>query len=137
MESKTEPQAAEQPVSNDADCSIASLRSFEDAFDSHCCGCRRECECGTIFWDSYNDGYDWDDGEREALEANPNARSLRYSVGTIILDGREYVMDCDCWKKKAARIIGWLTQNAREVATFLNLEKKRKLQEAGDLVSVD
>src|SRR5437868_10572044 len=37
--------------------------SFEAAFRGRVSGCRRRCECGIEYWDTYNHGYDWNDGE--------------------------------------------------------------------------
>lgn len=117
--------------------SPSQRRNFEEAFSSHCSGCLRTCECGTVFYDYGNSGYSWEEGELEALQANPDNKGLEYAVGSIVLDGCQYVMDCTCWHKKADRIMAWMTANANEIATWLNLEKQRKLQEASDLVSVE
>jgi hypothetical protein len=104
----------------------SKLNSFIDAFDSHGGSCHRNCECGRQFFDDYNGGYTWNDGELEALQANPEVTALQHSVGSILLEGREYVMDCDCWHARAERVIGWLDNHASEIAEYLSLEKKRK-----------
>lgn len=102
------------------------------AFDSHCSGCRRECVCGRVFWDNYNSGYTWEDGELEELEKNPKATPIGHSIGVVIFEGREYVMDCDCWHKRAEQIMGFIDYHAVEIAKYLTLEKERK-QEAADV----
>ena len=101
------------------------LENFELAFSTSSAGCRRECHCGRIFWDGYNSGYSWDDGEEDELRNNPNATALDYSVSTIMFEGKEYVCDCNCWHKRAETIIGFIDGHAREIAEYLSREKKR------------
>lgn len=100
------------------------LRSFTKGFSSCMSGARRICECGKEF---YNPGGDWDwyDGELEAL-LKSDATATEYSVGTVIIDGKEFVMDCECWKEKAGKIINWIDQNAECIAQYLDAEKARK-----------
>lgn len=102
------------------------LENFERAFTSGSSGCRRTCECGREFWDSYNEGYDWEPGEVEELKNNPNATSVAYSVSSIILEGKEYPMDCDCWHKRAEQIMGLIDGHDHAIARYLTLEKQRK-----------
>ncbi len=106
--------------------SKAKLENFEKAFTNNYSGCRRTCGCGREFWDGYNRGYSWEDGEIEALEKNPNATVLEHSVGTIEFEGREYVMDCDCWHPRAEKLMGFIDGHANEIAKYLTLEKQRK-----------
>ncbi len=61
------------------------LENFERAFSSRTSGCRRTCRCGREFWDRGNSGYDWEVGETEALEKDPSATPLGYSVGSVEL----------------------------------------------------
>lgn len=93
-------------------------------------GCRRQCKCGRTFYHHDRDDYDWDPGEFEGLEADPNATSLDYTVETLTIAGTEYCMDCDCWHGQARMIKGWLDHHARHVAQYLTLEKQRKQAEA-------
>ena len=106
------------------------LESFISAFHSRSSGCRRMCDCGKEYYDVGNDDYDWGEGELEALERDPEAIPLDYSVGTIYLEGKEYVIDCDCWKDRAKKIISWLENNDYAIADFLRLEKERFSLEA-------
>lgn len=101
------------------------LENFERAFTSSMAGCVRTCECGRIFYDGAN-SYDWEEGELEKLEKNKKATCVEYSVGTIVLDGNEYCMDCDCWHKRAGAIIKFMDRYDHQIAEWLTLEKKRK-----------
>ena len=101
------------------------MESFERAFDSRVSGCRRDCACGREFYDNYNSGYDWDEGELEALAKNPNATPLGYAVSSIEFEGTSYVFDCDCWRPRARRIIHFLMNHNVEIADFLRNEQKR------------
>lgn len=102
------------------------MESFEHAFSSRVSGCRRDCACGREFFDNYNSGYDWDEGEQDALARNPNATPLPYSVGSVSFEGTEYVYDCDCWKPRAKRIVSFLLHHEHEIAEFLSEERKRR-----------
>lgn len=111
-----------EPVVIDPD----KLENFTEAFSDHSGGCRRTCECGKEYWDTYNSGYSWEDGEIEGLEKNPDAVGLPHSVSTLSFEGREYVMDCTCFHDRASRIMNWIDTHAAQIANYLNLEKKRK-----------
>lgn len=108
------------------------LQNFERSFASLTCGCVRTCQCGRVFYDDCNEGYTWDDGEFEALVNDPKATGLDYAVETIQFDGREYVSDCDCWRKRAETIINFLLGHKAGIAKFLSLEKQR-LRDLADL----
>lgn len=112
------------------------LENFIEAFSSHCGGCRRTCHCGKEFWDAEN-SYDWESGEREALESDPSKVPLRYSVGTVELEGREYVMDCNCFHERAEKIMGFIDGHAKSIAAYLTLEKKRKQLIADEAPTVE
>lgn len=105
------------------------LENFIQAFNSASGGCVRTCECGKRFYDSVN-SYDWEDGEFEALEKDRKSTPLEYSVGTIIFEGGEYVIDCNCWRKRAEKLMNWIDSHGRRIAEYLTLEKKRKQEEA-------
>ena len=66
----------------------------------------------------------------EALEADPDAVARQWSIGTVILGGVEYVIDCKCWHAPAMKCIEWMDENAHQVAAYLSLEKNRKQDEA-------
>lgn len=99
--------------------------NFERAFSSHTSGCVRTCDCGRTFYDCEN-SYDWDKGELEKLQKDKKATPVEYSVGTLILDGKELCMDCDCWHERAGHIMAFMDRYDHQIAEWLTLEKKRK-----------
>lgn len=107
-------------------------RAFSNTRTNHCV-----CNCGKVYWDCHNSGYDWCEGEVERLEADPNATAVQYAIGVIDVDGRWYANACDCWKTRATRIINWLEENREAVATFLRHEKARRVAEATMMATVD
>lgn len=108
----------------------AALETFEKAFSSRISSARSTCDCGREFYDTYNTGYDWEPGELDRLARDPKATGVPYAVGSLEFEGRTFVYDCDCWKQRAMRIIGFLRGHDREIAEFLSAEKKRKQAEA-------
>jgi len=108
----------------------AKLENFERAFSGGVNGCRRDCYCGKEFWDAYNEGYSWNEGEREALEKSKTAVPLSYAVGLVVFEGREYVDGCDCWHKRAEHIMAFIDAHDEQIARYLNLERERKIADA-------
>ena len=100
---------------------MSKLDRFGRAFSSGSGGCRRTCECGREFYNP-SGGWDWEPGELEKLDKG-TAQSLDWTVGTIILEGTEYVEDCDCWHPRAEKIMAFLDANAAAIADYLNGEK--------------
>lgn len=113
------------------------LDNFEEAFSSHSAGARRTCNCGRVFIDNYNGGWDWAEGELEMLLADDSVTKLNHSAGSVDIDGVEFSMDCDCWHAKAEKIVNWLDENAVAVASYLNLERKRKMYVASQAPEVE
>jgi hypothetical protein len=105
-----------------------SWESFISAFRDRASSCRETCNCGREFYNPGN-GWDWEFGEIEALEA-VKATPLNYAVQRIRLEGCIYVEDCDCWHERALRIIGFINRHNYALADFLTLEKTRKQLEA-------
>ncbi len=103
---------------------------FERAFKTDAGLCRSTCHCGKTYYNSDDPLIDWEGGELEELESNPNAFGVDFQVGTISLEGREYVDACDCWVEHAEKIIRFINPHARQIAEYLTLEKARKQQEA-------
>lgn len=99
--------------------------NFECAFDMHTGGCRHTCACGKTYYNS-DGGWDWDEGELEKLKADENAIDLDHAVGLIYLEGCEFVMDCDCWHKRAEHVMAFIDAHAQQIADYLRLEKIRK-----------
>lgn len=102
------------------------LENFEAAFSGNTYGCRRTCECGHEYWDTCNHDYDWEPGEVESLEKDPNATGVDYAIGTIEFEGCQYADACTCWHERAKTIMGFIDGHAREIAKYLSLEKQRK-----------
>jgi hypothetical protein len=109
---------------------MSAFENFERAFRGRVNGCRRRCECGVEYYDAHNRGYDWDEGEFEALQDDPTARALDYAVGIVEFEGRFYVDGCDCWHERAKKVIGFINGHAMAIAEFLSLERARKQREA-------
>lgn len=110
---------------------MTDLEIFESAFDSHSCGSFTSCNCGTIYWDSSsNNGWDWEEGEQERLQADPKAVGLEYAVSRVVFEGREYVVDCKCWQARAERVIGFLLGHQGEIGEFFRLKKAELLKAA-------
>ena len=103
---------------------------FERSFSMHVAGFVADCECGRVFWDSVNTGYDVSDEERDALDEDPKATAVPHGVERIVLEGKIYCMDCNCWHARAERIEEWLREHKQSIAEWFRLEKKRLQSEA-------
>ena len=114
------------------------MDNFKRAFGARSSGCRELCHCGVQYYDSsYDGGWTWEDGELEALEEDEEAIGVEWAVQLIRFEGRDYVMDCDCWRDRARRIMGFLDSHIFQVAKYINREKKRLLDEAKMMPDVD
>lgn len=112
------------------------LESFLEGFETSLGGCRRECVCGTTFYDAYG-SWDWEEGEFEQLESDPATVATEHTVGTVWFEGKEYVTVCNCWHKRALEIMKWLDYHAGEIAKYLRAEKNRKQREATESPTVE
>jgi len=115
----------------------ADIERFERAFSMHVSGPVADCDCGRVFWDAYNSGYDWSEGERERLEADKAATAVQYGVERICLEGRIYCMDCNCWHERATRIIEWLRNHQSSIGEWFRLEKKSLEHAASEVPSIE
>ena len=106
------------------------FENFEAAFRGGVNGCRRTCACGVEYYDTHNTGYDWEEGEYEALEADPKAIGLPYAVGVVEFEGRVFVDGCTCWHERAKRIIAFIVGHDTAIVQFLKRERARKQAEA-------
>lgn len=113
-----------------------TIEFFEDAFNDGTAGCRRLCACGKEYYDAYNSGYDWEDGEFDTLEEG-DAIPIDHSIGDISFEGKTYAMPCDCWHDRARKILSFINGHSYQIAAYLNAEKKRKFEEAQYTPSVD
>lgn len=112
-----------------------NITSFENAFDTHCGSSRATCACGRRFYNN-DGGWDWEEGELEKLEADSTATNLEWSIGYVEFEGVTFVVDCECWKKRAQKIMEFLDGHRREICEYFKLEKQRALKEANDLPDV-
>lgn len=108
---------------------------FEEAFDSGGAGSVRECVCGrTHFDDSWDSGWDWEEGELEELrkfeEESPDKFvSHDCAIGCMVIDNKEFVYDCECGLvEKYERFI---IHHEMQLRRYLNKRKEmmtRKLE---------
>lgn len=94
-----------------------------------------ECNCGKVYWDNYNNAYDWESGELERLSANPNAVPCDFAPSRLILLGAAYCDACDCWHGVGVKVANWLDENKIEIANYFKLERERIIA-AGDSIPV-
>lgn len=101
-----------------------ALEAFVLAFSSHVSGSVRDCACGRTFYNPDTRSWDWEDGELDDLNNDATATPVDWSVGTIFLEGQEFVTDCDCWRKRAARIVRWMQTHDHAIAEWLRIQKR-------------
>lgn len=104
-------------------------QQFEEAFVDDKGRCKVTCHCGATYYNNF-DYIEWEDGELEEMEASDKAFGVSHFIGTLTLEGRQYVDCCDCWLKHAEKVMNFIDDHARAIATYLTLEKKRKQEEA-------
>jgi hypothetical protein len=114
---------------------IAEMPSdiFEKAFSAHWSSCRQTCECGREYWDGFNSGYSWEEGEFEALEerskTDPRCIRLEYAVSMLAFEGGHYVMGCEC-TRRFRRYEKWLWRNRAQIAEYLKARVKEESRKA-------
>lgn len=106
------------------------LTSFEQSFRAGISTCRMQCDCGKTWYDGSDHLASWDEGEREALAADPNAHGVDYSIGIITFERKEYADACDCWHARAKQIIAFIEDHRNSIAKYFDHEKKRLESEA-------
>ncbi len=109
---------------------------FEDAFSGGISGCRGTCQCGRSYFDNYNSGIDWDEGEIEGLLERSRKEPDRVipsdgSVSFIEVDGVAFVWGCKCqgWIKYQK----FLVRHAPQIAAFLRARQAALTKEAAAL----
>ncbi len=112
-----------------------NIESFQEAFHTGTGSCRGECECKNIFYNS-DGGWDWEDGELEALEADPMATDIDCTVSFVEFQGIEYVYHCECWHRQAEKIMEFLDKHSHGIANYLTKEKQRVQAEADHMPEV-
>lgn len=95
----------------------------------------RTCDCGRVFYEN-SEYQDWNNGEFEALQNDSNATALNCSVGSVIFDGVEYVMHCDCYHEKANIFIRRIDSHVRQISEYINGEKQRFMEAADNYPSI-
>ena len=111
------------------------IEIFEEAFKNMTAGHYRQCACGEEYYNS-NGGWDWEEGELEALEKDKKATDLDYSVGTLSFEGKEYCLDCKCWHKRALMIFGFLMSHNSPIVALFRAVKKYEIARA-ESIEVD
>ena len=105
------------------------MECFKEAFSPNVGLCRHTCECGTTYYDDFNN-IDWEEGELEALEKDGNSISIDHSIGILSVHGKEYCWDCNCWHDYAWRVINFINDHRFQVADFINRLTKVRRDEA-------
>jgi hypothetical protein len=109
---------------------------FADAFSSRMGGCSFQCRCGTTWWDDFNNGIDWEEGEFERLSLLSVTEPQKYkraggAVSWMTIDGKDIVWGCTC--TIAQQYERFLEQHAAQIADYLRLRRARLLREAEKL----
>ena len=108
------------------------IDNFETAFNGMIGSCYRECECGKFYFDNSEfseQEWDWEKGELENLRIDKNAIGLDYPITIVVFENHEYVIDCDCWKKRAKQIIGFIESHEHQIRKyFKNADAIKKMQ---------
>lgn len=100
---------------------------FERAF-SGSGSCRVECGfCGREEYNS-NGGWDWEDGELEALEADPNATDVDYTPTYGYLNGKVYLHGCPC--NQARRYEDFIWSHRHGIADYLKARAELEMKDA-------
>lgn len=111
---------------------------FRRVFDSHSGGCRRRCACGREHFDFSDNGWSWEVGELERLEALALKEPDLYighdnTIGTMEIAGLEIVCDCKC--ETAAKYERFICTHARQLAEYLR-KRAKELRETADETDV-
>lgn len=104
------------------------MENFEQGFADGAGTISAQCHCGRSFYEARGLGFEV--GELEKLEADPKATALEWGASFMSFEGTTYVMDCSCWKERAARLMAFIDSHAHKIAKYLKLEKERKTAEA-------
>ncbi len=111
--------------------------AFEHIFDSGSGGILRECDCGVVHYNEDDAPY-FDDGELEKLRKWTKENHLKYvahdhTIGTMLIDGREFVYDCGC--RTAQKYENFIINHDRQLAEYLN-QRAKTLRENADNIEV-
>ena len=107
-----------------------NIESFKDGFADNTGTCRASCACGREFYNpNPHNGWDFEEGELDELEAE-GATATEHSVEYMSFEGSTYVMQCDCWKDRAKRVMSFLDAHATKIANYFKAEKERLERES-------
>ncbi len=112
-----------------------NLESFKEAFYTGAGSCRGLCKCGVQFYDSEG-GYAWEDGELDNLRSTPGSREIDCSVGFVAFGGVEYVYQCNCWYKKAEKVMNFIDSHSHAIIQYLLYEKTRRQAEVDNMPTI-
>lgn len=107
-----------------------NIENYERAFTLPRASRDERCNCGRIFFDGQNGGWDWEDGEYEKYLNDPNATVLTHSASAVMVQGTEYATDCDCWHEIATKVMNFLDANRHGIAEYFKLERERLQSQA-------
>lgn len=100
---------------------------FERAFGGSG-SCRVKCGfCGREEYNS-DGGWDWDDGELEALRADPNAEDVYYTPTWGYLVGKQYLHGCPC--NEARRYEDFIWSHRHGIIRYLRARTQANLKTA-------
>ena len=108
-----------------------SLATFKKAFRTNISSARAECNCGAEF--HHPDRMKWDFEDEEIQFLQNHSTELDAPVTYLEFDNREYVTECDCWHKKAERLMNFLEAYNVGIAKYLNDERARRMHEAAQM----
>jgi hypothetical protein len=105
---------------------------FEDAFDDGVGWSRVTCQCGQTYYNS-DGGWDWEDGELEALRKDPKATDVDYSVSEMTVNGKTYVTGCPC-TAELVRVENFIRAYRYKIAAYLKAVAEGQI-ESGEIAA--
>lgn len=99
--------------------------NFETAFSAEYTSGDFQCDCGKTYFCP-------DGRAQEDIDASVAAGEIQtiFLSKIIRFEGKEFSDLCDCWKKRADMIKGFLKTHHRQIITFLNKEREDALEAA-------
>jgi hypothetical protein len=104
------------------------ITNFEKAFADGAGSFLACCACGKTY--CFREYYGEEKGDAEIIA---KAIKLEWSPSWLTFEGSTYVMDCDCWHKRAEQIMRFLDAHGHKIVAYYRLEKARKVAEAAAL----
>lgn len=107
------------------------LINFEKAFSDGAGSSYGTCACGKSYQCE-----DFMDHEAQEFKTSAKPITLPWSISWMSFEGSNYVPDCDCWVKRAEQVTRFLEAHGMKIASYFDLEKKRRLKEANDFPTI-